>query len=250
MQKGTIIIAAVVSMSASGLLSEEKSTPSVVATAVLTTGDGLEFTVTGTSEPVSPNDLQITLSMTKDGEYFSRTLDAGSEHPIITGTPLSFSAAKSLQTTKENKSNTITNITTLTIDSDEWNTVVSRYAKPEVWENTSNYAEGVKTWNYTDENGNVKLLKDYQYPISSWTKLNLKKVLSDNEGKNPITDMHEDLKWNYMIEMNEEYKLAKQSGLITKYDLYKLKPGDKVNLNIVYLPSGKPVYEKSITVGA
>lgn len=246
----TIIIAAVVSMSASGLLSNEKSTPSLSATAALSTSNGLVFTTTSTSEPVSPSDLQITMSMQKDGDYLSRVLEPGAQTPLVSGTALTFANAKSLRTSKESATQDVTNITELTELDANWNKTILNYAKPNAWENTSNYAEGVVNWTYIAPDGTTSILKDYQSPISAWTKVNLKRVYKDNNGKDPITEMHADHFWNWMVEMNEAYDLEKQTGKITKFDIYTLKPGDKVDINVVYLPSGKPVFSKTITVGA
>lgn len=227
----TIVIAAVVAAFATGIVGDQKTAPTVSASVDLNTiedEDKVTVTFISVSEPIAKSDLQLNLKSTKEGVLYGQSGVLGSSGAIISGSTVS--AGLSLEDTSGAK------------PLDPAVTVKDKAISGEISQYFTKYAT-------TDEGHDGKLKIVY---------------LDGTTPEKTDVDENTDPEINAMIKIKGNtggaykyvtckpgYSIAKEDDSpLQKLEIEELEAGDKVNVEIVHIPSNSIVYAKTITVGA
>lgn len=221
----TIVIAAVVAAFATGMVGDQKTAPTVSASVDLNTiEDKVTVTFISVSEPIAKSDLQLNLKSTKAGVLYGQSGVLGSSGAITSGSTVSSelgledtSGAKPLDSPVTVKDRTI---------SDTDSMYFTKYAKASTTDPSKLeivYFDGTTARDSVEENDDE---------IKAMIKI-----------KNSGTYKYVTCKPGYTIDKKDDFP-------IMKLDTEELEAGDKVNVEIVHIPSNSIVYAKTITVGA
>ena len=251
MQKGTIIIAAVVSMSSSGLISSETTAPSMAAQTTFSLSNGLTMDVLSVSEAINSDDLGITLQATANNTMFRSNAENGA-----TGSGAGVKAGKGSMgdfvlmsgVVIKNSNPDFVDLTNFkTYDaavSEDWGYIKANAFNATAAPNAtqlqgvkdhpgdSNYSVLEWTGDLGTDGGNAGQL------YGSFTKLH--RLSSDHEY------------YYYMVDLNKGWSYVKSKGTFsegTADDLYKnLKIGDTINVQVLHTPSNKIIYNADVRV--
>ena len=266
----TIVVAAVVALFASGVVTDVKTAPTVSANVTLSqTGSVADVTINSTSEILAKNDLLLKVSGIVDGTYYTNdgALPLGYTGNVTTGVKntldvyfLSDGAEGTSidETSKVYIKNFIVNQDedktivdeTATITGTDFATYFKKVAIPTTTDGVTTYVlytvGTTKKDNSTVSTLTIERsgLTDADAELSNMIKAQAK------EGEGSMTSSVLD---KALFTCNPSYTFEKNNCEVLKYsddDIKYINAGEKYDIEIIYTPSNAVIYSKSVVAGA
>ena len=268
----TIVVAAVVALFASGVVTDVKTAPTVSANVTLSqTGSVADVTINSTSEILAKNDLLLKVSGIVDGTYYTNdgALPLGYSGNVTTGVKNTLdvyflsdgATATSIDETskvyiKDFNVNPGENKTivdeTATITETEFATYFKKVAIPSTDDNnvTTYVLYTVGTTKKDDSTVSTLTIERSNLTVADAELSNMIKAQADSGDDG---DMSNSKLNKALFTCNPGYTFEKNDCEVLKYsedDIKYINAGEKYDIEIIYTPSNAVIYSKSVVAGA